>query len=170
MAGIQKFTSRTRILKKSCSKAKLLNSHQKLYEFCHFSICCSQYHFLFKKPKLRWNSYVLVENERSVWDPAGISSCGPCPCLLLKKPVVVFAELYLSNLMTKFINFFQNKPYDPKNKQTKFQLNRLNFSWVIGKTKPSDTFQTPKISHFLKIGIKWLRMDKFYRLKKVNLS
>ena len=92
--------------KNSCSWTKLLNSHQKLYEFWHFSICCSQYHSLFKKPKLSWNGYVLVENERSVWDPAGISSCGPCPCLLLKKPVVVFTEPYLSNLMTKFINYF----------------------------------------------------------------
>ena len=40
---------------------------------CHFSVCCSRYHSLFKKSRLSWNCEVLAENELSVWDPCEIS-------------------------------------------------------------------------------------------------
>ena len=64
---------------------------------CHFSVCCSWYHSLFKKSKFSWNCEVLIENELSVWDPCEIS-LRPCAHVwgIASKPGVLFDWPYLS--------------------------------------------------------------------------
>ena len=103
LAGIQRFTSRTRVLQSRKTRVLGVNfwiPANSCISFCYFSICCSGYYSLFKKPKLSWNDLVLVENELSVWNP-----CGD----ILVRPVPMPASQKTSGCLCRAIS---QQPYD----------------------------------------------------------
>jgi len=100
---------------------------------CHFSVCCSGCHSLFKKFKLSRNSEVLAENELSVWDPCGnilvpILPLADVWAITSKRRGVVFVQHYLTGVLIP-----------------EFQPFRCKFCRVIQKQNVVQTLQTPCI-------------------------
>ena len=100
LAGIQKFNSRTRVVR-LCS----FELPPKAAWILVILRCCSRYNDLFKKIRLSWNGQVLAENEFSVWERTF-------------DPFVGWVSLQSHILVTQWPNatiFFSKKPYDSYN-------------------------------------------------------